>query len=314
MNRLPPLFKVQKAGVYASIQDKGRIGYQQFGVPVSGAMDSLAYEIGNLLVGNKRNQASLEIMYMGVELEALDHHTISITGADLDARVDGRPLKMWRPFDIKRGQILSFKGMKKGAISYLSVNGGLKSPKVLNSYSVYPRGGIGQSLQIGEVIHTNEGTDFTSKKGLYNSHRPRYEKEIIIRVITGSHMDRFEPGSIEDFFQQTYQLTRGDRMGYLLKGEKPLRHKENSDIFSEATTFGSLQVPSNGQPIILMADSQTTGGYTTIGRVITADLWKVAQLPVGGKITFEKVTLEEAVNSLKEQELFLKIIERGITQ
>jgi len=137
---------------------------------------------------------------------------------------------------------------------------------------------------------------------------PGYEREVEVGIIPSHHYNLFEAESYREFFENTYEVSAGDRMGIQLKNEEKLRFKKRADILSEPTTFGTVQVPSSGEPIILMADSQTTGGYATIGTIITADLWKVAQLPPGGKVSFKRVSLAEAKEKLEEQEALFRWI------
>ena len=280
-----PLFKLKKAGTYGSIQDKGRFGYQRFGVPVSGPMDVKAYQLGQYIIGNDENSPSLELFLGGQEFEVLSDHRIVITGADLGAMLDGAPVPTWKTFDIFKGQTLSFTRPIEGSIAYVIAEGGFESELLLGSASVYPKGLLGTTLRKGEILYAKRESCGRFQTGLCRSEIPTFSQQIQVKVWRSPHIDLFKEGAVEEFMQSTYTLKMGDRMGYLLDGPK-LDFVESSDILSEATQFGTIQVPNSGQPMILMADSQTIGGYATIGKIASEDLWKVAQLKKGGEIQF----------------------------
>lgn len=282
-----PLFKVKKAGTYGSVQDKGRFGYQRFGVPVSGPMDSKAYQLGQYIIGNDENSPSLELFLGGQELEVLSNHRIVITGADLGAMLDDQPVPTWKTFDIFKGQILSFTRPIQGSVAYVTPEGGFEAELLLGSASVYPKGLLGTPLRKDRILYAKRESSGGFQTGLNQSVIPAYLQQIEVKVWRSPHLDLFTEAALEEFFQSTYTLKMGDRMGYLLDGPK-LDFVHNSDILSEATQFGTIQVPNSGQPIILMADAQTIGGYATIGKIAQADLWKVAQLNRGGKIRFKR--------------------------
>ncbi len=303
-----PIFSVTKAGVYASFQDQGRHGYQSKGMPVSGAMDRYASSITNRLVKNNEGEACLEVTFGGTELRAEKDHLIVIGGADLDAKLNGQKAPLWKTFVIHKGDMLKFGGPKKGTRAYVAVQGGFDAPPYLGSYSVYERGGLGKILSKSDCLYTKQ-EDYTSvKRGVVHRYLPNYEKEIEVGLIPSHHEHLFGPESYAAFFEKSYQVAAGDRMGIQLKHDEKVQFKGRGDILSEPTTFGTVQVPSNGDPIILMADSQTTGGYATIGTVVTADLWKVAQLPPGGEVSFKKISLDDGIEQYKEQQKLLKWI------
>jgi biotin-dependent carboxylase-like uncharacterized protein len=280
-----PLFKVKKPGVYGSLQDKGRFGYQRFGVPVSGPMDAYAYKYGNYILRNPSNSPALELFLGGQEMEVLSDHRIVITGADLGARVDGVPVPMWKSFSIYKGQTLSCTSPINGSIAYVFPEGGFYSEEMLGSASVYPKGLLGSSLKKEMILYCKKEKTDKFQRGLIKSEIPDYSMDVNVKVWPSPHMDLFVSDSLEEFFQSTYTLKSGDRMGYLLTGPS-LQFINGSDILSEATQFGTIQVPNSGQPIILMADAQTIGGYATIGKIVNEDLWKVAQFRTGCKVRF----------------------------
>ncbi|MFC4802920.1 biotin-dependent carboxyltransferase family protein [Neobacillus sp. GCM10023253] len=281
-----PLLKVRKAGVYGSIQDKGRFGFQRFGVPVSGPMDAYAYEMGNYILGNPASSPALELFLGGQEFEALSDHRIVITGADLGAKVDGKAVPLWKTFSIHQGQSLKFTSPNKGSIAYVFPEGGFHSEELLGSASVYPKGLLGSSIKKDGILYAKKEKSTGFHRGLIPSEIPDYSDEVEVSVWISPHSEMFVPESLQEFFQTPYTMRSGDRMGYLLKGPE-LRFKNGGDILSEATQFGTIQVPNSGQPIILMADAQTIGGYATIGKIAKEDIWKIAQLRPGGKIRFK---------------------------
>ncbi|WP_335484502.1 biotin-dependent carboxyltransferase family protein [Bacillus sp. JJ1773] len=277
---------MRKAGVYGSIQDQGRTGYRRFGVPVSGAMDFHAYKMGNYILGNDFNDPALEFFLGGLELEVLTDHRIVITGADLGGLLDSEPTPYWKSFNIFKGQILKLTQPIRGTITYIIPEGGFYAEELLGSASTYPKGQLGTQLKKDMILYASKEKTNRFQSSLRPSDIPAYSKELCVRVWPSPHLNRFREESVYEFFKSTYCIKVGDRMGYLLEGP-PLSFINGSDILSEATQFGTIQVPNNGQPIILMADAQTIGGYSTIGKIVKKDLWKVVQLRRGCKIKFE---------------------------
>lgn len=281
------LFRVLKQGVYASMQDKGRFGFRKFGMPVAGVMDSFAYQVGNDIFNHTFNVAALELFLGGLSLEVLCDHSIVITGADLSAELDGSAVPLWKSFKVCKGQTLTFKKPNVGSIAYVIPFGGFICDEVMGSRSAFPKGQIGSVLKKGDVLSVANLDVTKHQRGLMLAEIPRYENEVEVMLWESPHLNLFKEESVSDFFNGQYTYRGGDRMGYYLSGPE-LQFINGSDILSEATQFGTVQVPSNGQPIILMADAQTIGGYATIGKVMEIDLWKIAQLRNGGKITFKK--------------------------
>jgi len=302
-------FKVIKSGIFDTIQDLGRYGYQQFGMPVSGAMDSYALRIGNRILGNKENEAGIELSSPGLFLEVLSRTVIAIAGANFNSAINNLPVPMWEALEVKKGDKISFNQIKKGSRSYLLVAGGIKVPCLLGSKSTYIRakiGGLkGRSLKRSDIIHIGNPEkklqDVIGRK--VTSHDiPDYHEENEIRVILGPQDDYFSETSLSTFLNSFYEITvNSDRMGYRLKGPK-IESKNGSDIITDGIPPGSIQVPRNGMPIVMLADRQTTGGYAKIATVISVDIDKFAQIKPGNKIRFRKVDLEEAHRLLLERE------------
>lgn len=311
--------KVLQPGMLATIQDLGRHGLQKFGVIVGGAMDSNSLRIANLLVGNSEGEGAIEVTLFGTSLLFESDELIAITGGNLQPTIDGKEVPMWQPILIRKESVLKFNAAISGSRTYVSFSGGIQVPEVMGSKSTYIRAEIGgfqgRKLQKNDVFEcdkrTESGEDLFNqlqKKANYLSWSVYYapfvtlNKTQTIRIIRGSEYERFDEESLQKFFSTPYTIsTHSDRMGYRLEGEE-IQLKEPFELLSEGVTFGTIQVPSNGQPIILMADRQTTGGYPKIGQVISADLPSLAQMQANGQVYFKEVTLEEAQRALIHQE------------
>lgn len=305
--------RVIKSGLFTTVQDLGRNGYQQYGMVVSGAMDPFALRVGNLLVGNKQGEAGLEITLIGPELEVLDDCVMAICGADLSPALDGEPIPVWKSFRARKGQFLRFGTPKKGVRAYLTVAGGFDVPAVMGSKSTYVKASIGglegRPLRSGDILRRGESrfsSDQLEGRGLLSSLIPDYPSHLKVRVVLGPDEDLFLEEGVETFLSETYEITpQSDRMGYRLKGAT-IKHKEGADIISDAIAPGTIQIPSSGQPIILLADRQTTGGYARIGTVISVDIPLIAQMVPGNRLSFEAVSVEEAQRLYLKQERLIK--------
>lgn len=301
-------FEVKKPGLLTTVQDLGRYGYQQYGVSVSGAMDSFALRIGNTLVGNAEDEAGLEITLLGPELRVLEDTVVAATGGDLDPTLDKKSLPMWETVLVRKGATITFRGAKSGCRAYLSVSGGIDVPKLMGGKSTYIKaqiGGLeGRPLRTGDRLKTalsKRPLDLVGRKAPRDL-IPTYTSECELRVVMGPQDDHFTEDGIKAFLTSEYVIMpQSDRMGYRLTGPK-ITHKAAADIISDGIPLGAVQVPGDGMPIIMLADRQTTGGYTKIATVITADIGKLAQAKPGDKIRFSRVGVEEAHAILKEYE------------
>jgi len=298
------VFEVVQPGLLTTVQDKGRHGYQQYGVPVSGAMDSYALMVANLLVGNGEGDACLEITVLGPRLRILGDTVVSITGADLSPAVNNNPIPMWEAVKVCSGDTISFGHPKGGCRSYLAVAGGIDVPEVMGSRSTYVKsrlGGLeGRPLRSGDRLRAGETRVEISAKKLLPQYIPEYKAENELRVILGPQDDYFTERGIQTFLHSEYVISiQADRMGYRLEGP-PIEHKAGADIISDGVLLGAVQVPGDGLPIILLADRQTTGGYVKIATVSTVDLSKLAQAEPGDRVRFLQVTEEEAYQLLRE--------------
>lgn len=328
---------VIKPGLLVTLQDNGRYGYGQYGISPAGAMDSFAYCIANRLVGNEDEQAVLEITWSGFAMEF--HHSlwIAITGGDLTPTIDGQRVPMWRPVLVKAGSCLSFQQPVTGCRAYLAVSGGFDVPILMQSYSTYLRAGIGgfegRALKKGDVLSVrpsriplnpprrflHEYDGFSAVRWSVSASGYAYsnpEKEI--RVLKGRQFDDFDEPSQHALFRECFTITpQSDRMGYRLAGPR-LQVSHSIEYISEAAALGTVQVPADGQPIILMADRQTLGGYPKIAQIASVDMSMLAQLPAGGKIRFKEVSLQEAeqlhIACIRELRLIEIMIKRKLKE
>lgn len=310
-------FEVIHPGALTTIQDLGRFGYQQYGVPTSGAMDNYAFRLGNLLLGNEEGAAGLEITLSGLQLRVLCDTSIAITGANQNVVMNNKPLQMWEAVKVKHGDIISFRNLISGCRSYLAMAGGITVPRVMKSSSTYIKARIGgmegRALRIGDRLRRKQlKLTFVGKK-IPSEFIPVYRKQIDLRVIPGPQDEHFTSKGIQTFYSNEYTVSlNADRMGYVMNGTV-IEHKGGADIVSDGIPLGAIQVPGNGLPIILLADRQTTGGYAKIAVAITADIPMLAQLKPGDIVRFVKVTQKEAFTAYQQYEqkigvLKLKII------
>lgn len=316
--------KVINPGVLTTIQDCGRIGFQQYGIPISGAMDLLSLQLANILVDNDKNEACLEMTMVGPTIEFNFNTSIAITGADMMPQINGNSVRMYETIYIKSGDVLKFSTAKSGFRSYLSVQGGFDIPKVIGSKSTYIRGKIGgyegRKLKNEDEIKINKISKLASKRKIPYHMISEYKQKEIIRVILGPEEESFSKLGLKTFLNSEYEISNQfDRMGYKLNGPK-IDHKTKPDIISTGITLGTIQVSGNGQPMVMLSDKQTTGGYTRIANVITIDIQKFGQLKSGNKIKFEKIELKKAQKLFIEQQkkiqelidVFKKVNDRNV--
>ncbi|WP_242309652.1 biotin-dependent carboxyltransferase family protein [Bacillus cereus group sp. BfR-BA-01331] len=322
--------EILHAGMFTTVQDLGRSHYQQYGVPVGGAMDKNALRMINMLVGNEENEAGLEITIMGPKMLIKKTTLLAIGGADMEPLLNGERIPLWRPILAEEGSMLCLGKAKSGCRAYVTFAGGINIDRTMGSKSTYIRaalGGIeGRMLKKGDYFQIGTGAEVASrfiqnsqeekriktKWAICNNALPKYKKHPILRVITDFEYDQFTEESIKSFFSKEYKVSNyADRMGYRLDGDV-LNRVEEIEILSSPVTFGTIQVPNGGQPIILMADRQTTGGYPRIGNVISVDLPLLAQLKPGDYVTFEKITMEDAAQLYIKQETSMSLLKKFI--
>ncbi|RYL92758.1 biotin-dependent carboxyltransferase [Sporolactobacillus sp. THM7-4] len=309
--------KCIKPGLLTTIQDKGRQAYQSMGISASGAMDKFAMRVGNILVGNPEYTPVIESAMVGPVIEMKFEGCVSITGANFSPKLNGDPIEMWKAIHVTPGDVLSFGRHIAGCLTYIAISGGLKIPTILGSCSTFIRGGYGgisgRALKAGDEIHVREPRISYKKlvrKKLVQRYILDYRENATVRFIWGPQDDRFTEESKEVFIHSSYKVsTQSDRMGYRMQGPQ-LKHVDSPDILSDYICPGAIQVPGEGQPIILMADCQMTGGYTKIGVVINVDFPLAAQCKPGDKIHFEPISVAEAQDLMKQRERFFYFLNK----
>jgi antagonist of KipI len=304
---MTPVFEVREPGVLTTIQDLGRTGWQRQGVGTAGAMDGFSLQIANLLVGNPRGEAAVELGLGGQRLRCLDDRIVAVCGADLGAEIP-----LWKSFRVRKGEELFFRRGLRGAWAYLALAGGVAAERVLGSKSTCLRGRLGRAVAKGDLLRAGPPRPSARDgRGFVPSEIPDYPDAVIIRVILGPHEDLFSEAALETFQSAPFTVTpQSNRMGYRLAGPA-LGHRGAADVLSEGVVTGTIQVPADGQPIVLMADRQTTGGYATIGTVISSDLPALAQARPGTKIAFRAVSVGEAQDSAVAIEKTLSTVQSG---
>ena len=299
------LCEVTKPVFFTTVQDLGRFGFQRYGVPVSGAMDTYALTAANLLVGNKPNDACLEITLIGPELLFLSEAQIALTGAAFFPTVNREMIACWQTLQIHKGEALSVGSPQNGCRAYLAVRGGINVPVVLGSRSTYVRGDFGgfqgRQLRTGDVLEAYESAaPLTSGFSMPTEAVPEYTGELLVEVVLGPQTDCFTERGLETFLSGVYEVTtESDRMGYRLEGAE-VEGKGSMDIVSDAIPVGAIQVPRNGKPIILMRDAQTTGGYPKIAVITTPGVSRLGQAKPRDRIRFSKVSPSKAREGLLE--------------
>jgi antagonist of KipI len=295
---------VVKPGMLTTVQDLGRAGYQGLGVPVSGPMDAYSHRLANQILGNDPMAAALEITLLGPELVAEGDVTCALAGAEIEVTVDGVPAPRHQPFRVPSGARVRCGSRGKGARITLAVRGGFDLPATLGSRATHlvsrmgPFGG--RALRAGDVLPVLPAAPGRPSTAATALDLP--DGGAHLRVVPAAHRERFTDDAWGLLVRARFTVSpQSNRMGYRLDGAV-LGHVGAADILSEAMPIGALQVPSSGQPILLMAERQTTGGYATIANVITADLPVAGQLAPGDWIAFQAVTHAEARAALRARE------------
>lgn len=296
------MITVLNAGLFTTVQDAGRWGYQSYGMPVAGAMDRYAYRVANILAGNQPEAAVLEMTMSGDTLRFERAAYVAICGADLQPTLDGVRVQTWTAFPVPAGGVLAFGWAASGCRAYLAVAGGIDVPVVLGSRATYTRAAVGgfggRQLKAGDSLAVLEAAGGTQPLALPEAWRPVYGTEVALHVLPGPQDDLFTAEGLTALFGESYIVSdEADRMGYRLEGP-PIKHVAKADIVSDALPQGAIQVPGHGRPIVMMADRQTTGGYAKIGTVISSDLARLAQAKPGDTVRFVRCSDEEAVAAL----------------
>ncbi|MBJ7221780.1 MULTISPECIES: biotin-dependent carboxyltransferase family protein [unclassified Brenneria] len=302
---------VLKPGLATSVQDTGREGYYHLGIPPSGGLDQYSLRMANLLVGNPDSAAVLEITLLGPELEFTGAGVVALCGASMKPQLDGAEMPMHTAFSVKAGQILRFGYAASGCRSYLAVAGGIDVPVALGSRSTYTLGALGgyqgRRLAANDVLPVGVA-ETTARPGVTvpADYLPVFGKDVSLRMVPGLYIHRLTPEAATQFFADSWSVgTEADRIGYRLKGGSPLAFlprtppfgagSDPSNIVDACYPIGSIQVPGGLEPIVLLRDAVSGGGYMTLGTVIAADLDIIGQLQPNHRARFIPITLEEAL-------------------
>jgi antagonist of KipI len=293
-NPLPENIRVLSPGLQTTVQDLGRFGYAHFGVSASGAADPLALRAGNLLVGNAENAAALEMTLVGGSFEFETDAVIALTGSDF-----GAGLPLWTALEIKAGQTVRCGATRSGARCYLAVRGGIGVPKAMGSASVHVMTGVGgRPLRAGDALSIGDAAIRRPRAGL--RHAPEFPRAGPLRVTPGPQAHWFSG----ELYAAAYRVAEeSNRMGIRLRG--PAIPSPAGHMLTEGVPLGAIQIPPDGQPIILFVEHQTTGGYPKPANVISADFWRLGELRPRDEVRFERVTLEQALDLLRQQEQWL---------
>lgn len=314
---------IVKPGLLTTVQDLGRWGWQSRGVGVAGPMDPFAHRLANAIVGNARDQALLEITLIGPEIEFDDERVVAVAGARFELTLDGQSVSSDIPFKVRPGSRLRFGQRLAGARAYLSIAGGVSVPPALGSRSTHLGsriGGLdGRSLRAGDRLLLGAAGSKAAAKDPAYILKPRLAKSPArrelpgnharVRVLNGPDTERFQSAALEALQSAPYRIGRdSDRMGFRLEGPA-IDHVRGADIISDVTPLGVLQVPASRQPVLLMADRQTTGGYARLATVISADIGLAGQLAPGDSISFAVCSRREAMAALIAEERLLMAVE-----
>ena len=286
---------IKKPGMLTSVQDLGRWGFQSSGVPVAGAMDLPALRLGNVMLGNTEGAAALEVTLLGPEIEVSGGGACVLAGADLGLAVNGAAVEPWTVKLLSDGDVISFTGPRgHGCRGNLCFAGGIDVASVMDSRSTYMRakiGGVdGRSLKAGDVISTGDPAPLWHKLDgfrLPKELRPSYDGALAITV--GLQSDAFGDDALKLLFESEYTITgESDRMGCRLEGPKIEHNEKGADIVSDGIQLGAVQIPGHGMPIIMLADRQTTGGYTKVGVLTPLSIEALVQKLPGEKVSFRR--------------------------
>lgn len=332
------MIEVLRAGILTSVQDLGRPGYRHLGIATAGALDTLALEVGNRLVGNAPQAAAVEVTMGPTALRFTQATRVAITGAQFDVSLDGKPVYSWWSLPVHAGQELVLHGAVRGMRCYVCVRGGIDVLPMLASRSTdlcARFGGLGgRALREGDRLAVGiaparpragialEAPPFGVKAPQWcrfasaghepvrrGKHLAGAERAVSIRVLRGPEYESFAADAHDSLWSDEWRVTpQSNRMGYRLAGTA-LMCEAQGELLSHAVLPGTIQVPPSGQPIVLLADGQTTGGYPRIGAVIQADLWKLAQLRLNGSVRFVPSTREQAILALAEVRAYLRQID-----
>lgn len=313
--------EVIKPGLATTVQDAGRVGYYNVGIPLSGALDQYSFRAANLLVGNDENAAAIECTLLGPELRFHDDAVIAVTGSAMTPKLDGTPTATGEAIAVRAGTVVSFDFMRTGARAYIAVAGGIDVPVVLGSRSTYGLGAfggfMGRKLASGDLLPVGvASSDTRVGRCLPANLAMPLSKEVELRVMTGLYFHRITDDSAAHFFEDSWSVApEADRIGYRYRNGRPLEFRprkqpfgagsDPSNIVDAGYPYGSIQVPGGLEPIILHRDAVSGGGYAMIGTVISADMDLIAQMQPNYKARFVKVDLATALAARADRKQLL---------
>jgi len=309
-----PSILVHDPGPQTTVQDLGRRGSLRIGIPPSGPMDREAFLLANRLVGNADDAAGLECTLIGPRIEFADERWVAVTGADMSLTLNGAEMPRWAGFGVEAGDVLRVGAARSGVRGYIAVSGGFDTPPALGSRSTYLRGQLGgfegRALRKGDRLPLGPASG-GAPSDVHDERIPDYTVEPTVRVVLGPQDDRFSKRGIAALFDAPYEMTQqSDRMGARLRGAR-IEHTRGHDIISDGVPLGGIQVVGDGQPIVLLADRQSTGGYTKIGAVCSFDIGRVCQVKPGQRLRFRQVSVAEAHEFLRA---YRKEVDEAITR
>ena len=310
-------FVTENPGVLTTIQDEGRYGYEQFGMSPAGPMDITAFRTANILVGNPEGESALEATVLGPTLRFDQDNVTAVTGADMAPALNGQPCPMYQAVAVKAGDRLALGAAKTGCRAYIAFAGGLDIPQVMGSRATALQNKVGGYQ--GRKLAKGDSLGFRVPNPALPLPRTApvpapAGREVTIRVILGPQDDMFTKEGVDTFLSQPYTVSKDfDRMGCRLEGAQ-IAHKTDGNIISDGMVTGAIQVPTSGQPIIMLAERQTVGGYTKIATVISADLPLVGQRKTGDIIRFRAVSVEEAHRAWREFSQELEDLKARLSQ
>ena len=299
--------EVLRAGLQSTVQDQGRFGYAHLGVSASGAADNFSLTIGNILVGNPKHYAGIEMTIIGDKYHFKSDAFVALTGSEFEAELDNKSIPFWKRLPIKKGQILDIRSTKNGARCYLCVAGGINIEDVMGAKTTHLTSGIG-GLH-GRILKNLDELEFGPLDDLIKPIKKVNDSITtdtkIIKVTKGAQWPWFDKNQKNKLFQHQYQVTKlSNRMGLRLIGNA-IKTKKGNEITTAGISLGSIQIPGDGQPIISFVEHQTTGGYPIIANVISADVRKVGQLKAGDYFQFELISFSSAEKLKVDQEKFI---------
>jgi biotin-dependent carboxylase-like uncharacterized protein len=298
------MIRVLDPGPLTTVQDLGRRGALRYGIPESGPVDCAAFVLANRLVGNPDGAAGLECTLIGPRLEIMSDGVLAVTGAEMAFTVNDADAPPWSAVRVRAGDVVRLGPARSGIRGYLAFAGGVEVPPVLGSRATYLRGQLGgyngRALRKGDELRWGQGAPSASERRVRPEAIPRYGGEVELRVVLGPQADRFTADGIATFLGGSYEvLPQSDRMGARLRGPA-VAHARGHDVISDGVPLGGVQVVGDGQPIILLVDRQSTGGYTKIATVCSFDIGRLGQVRPGERVRYREVSVEAAHGLLRQ--------------